>query len=373
MQKIKLTVAFVKNLSVGKDAKYSDVVTPGLQVRVSARSITYYFRKRHNYKIYEFALGHHPDISLEEARTMALNKLAALANYSDIQSPIAHRQPTVGEAVNLWLTYQSNQIKAQSAVKCFAHLFDKKISELRSRDIESVFYSMSSTPYAANNAVRYLKTAIVKTYKKLRAQNPVPFLFDGIKKYPTTPRTRFLLETEAPFIIKKLEEYTQKPLYTDQAKAILLMLYTGQRKSRVLGMTVEQIEQDIKVWHVPGNNIKRPVEHSFNDDAWEIVKKQIALRKKGNLFLWRGRPIKDCRKTLSTICEECNLSNLHLHDLRRSLGSWMLSAGEPIEAVSQTLGHSSTQVTEQVYAHLLATRKREATGRAVRAMREGKV
>ena len=76
---------------------------------------------------------------------------------------------------------------------------------------------------------------------------------------------------------------------------------------------------------------------------------------------------------MTTICKECNLTDLHLHDLRRSLGSWMLTNGEPIEVVSQTLGHSSTKVTEQVYAHLLSTRKREATAKAVSAMRKGKV
>ncbi|MBQ4314341.1 MAG: site-specific integrase [Lentisphaeria bacterium] len=373
MEYVKLTVSFVKKLSVGTNARYADTETPGLQLRVSSKKISYYFRKRHNYKVYEFCLGEHPAITLEEARQMALKKLAALANYSDIDTQLVRRSPTVKEAIELWLNDQSDVARARAAVKYFIHLSNKKIADLVPDDIESVFYSMAATPYAANNAVKYLKTAITKVYKKLQIPNPVPFLFDGIKKYPTSPRKRVLSEAEAPAIIDVLKSYSQRPKYADQAKAILLMLYSGQRKSRVLGITVEQIDTQNHVWYVPGNDIKRPVELTLNDYAWEIVKKQIALRKTGHLFLWRGAPMKECRKTLAAICRDCNITNLHLHDLRRSLGSWMLSSGATIETVSKVLGHSSIRVTEQVYAHLLGSKGKNATNTAIGAMLQGSV
>ena len=232
---------------------------------------------------------------------------------------------------------------------------------------------MKNTPSAANHAVRYLKCAINKIYKKIKAENPVPFLFDGIVKYPQKARYRVMTETEAPQIINKLIEYTKKGMYSEQAKAILLMIYTGQRRSRVLGISVEQLDVDLKLWHVPGNDYKRPVELSLNNYAWEIIQKQLEIRPTGHLFLWRGKPMKDCRKTLLAVCRECGIENLHLHDLRRSLGTWMLSSGATIEEVSKTLGHSSIRVTEQVYAHLLGSRGREATTTAIDAMLKGKV
>jgi integrase len=221
--------------------------------------------------------------------------------------------------------------------------------------------------------VRYLKTAIVQAYRKLQIPNPVPFLFDGIKKYDTAPRKRILSECEAPLIIDTLLRYTNSPRHADQANAILLMLYSGQRKSRVLGITTDQIDLERHIWSVPGNNIKRPVELMLNDYAWEIIEKQIAKRKTGHLFLWRGKPMKECRKTLAAVCRECKLEDLHLHDLRRSLGSWMLSSGASIETVSKVLGHSSIKVTEQVYAHLLGSKGQEATNTAISAMFNGKV
>ena len=65
--------------------------------------------------------------------------------------------------------------------------------------------------------------------------------------------------------------------------------------------------------------------------------------------------------------------DLHVHDLRRSLGSWMLMNGVDIAVVSRTLGHKSIAVTEKVYAHLLPEKISNATRLAVEAMRTGKV
>jgi integrase len=42
---------------------------------------------------------------------------------------------------------------------------------------------------------------------------------------------------------------------------------------------------------------------------------------------------------------------MHFHDLRHTAGSLMLNAGEPLIVVSAILGHSSPQVTAEVYAH----------------------
>ena len=385
MENVNLTISFLKKLSVGDNKKYADITTPGLQVWVGKKYITFYFRKKFKGKLYELTIGNYPAITLEEARQMALDKLAAIANYENIDSPVVRKQPTVREALDLWLEGVSDKRKNKSLIRCWISIQNKKIAELVSSDISTIFYSMRETPVAANHALKSLKAALNKTFKKYQLENPVPFLFDKIEKYPEKPRIRTLLENEAPQIIDMLKKFAKKPLYADQAEAILLMLFTGQRKSRVLGISVEQIEDIARfdvikqmtiidhIWHVPGNDIKRPVDLPLNDYAWGIISKRIAMRKSGNLFLWRGKPMKDCRKTIAAVCRECGIKDLHLHDLRRSLGSWMLSSGASIETVSKTLGHSSIRVTEQVYAHLLSSKGRDATTTALDAMFKGKV
>jgi integrase len=48
-----------------------------------------------------------------------------------------------------------------------------------------------------------------------------------------------------------------------------------------------------------------------------------------------------------------NLSSISPHTLRRTFGSDLINRGLRLEVVSRLLGHSSTAVTEQAYAHLL--------------------
>jgi integrase len=340
---------------------------------VGKKSITFYFRKKFKGKLFELTIGNYPAITLEEARQMALDKLAAIANYEDVSSPVIRKQPTVKEALDYWLSTLSNPQNFKYQISCWIPIENKKIAELLQSDVSDIFYARKDTPIAANRSLEYLKAAINKTAKVFNLDNPAPSLFSKIEKYPKRPRVRVLLENEAPQIIDALKIYSSKPRYADQAEAILLMLFTGQRKSRVLGITVEQIDVINRIWHVPGNDIKRPVDLPLNDYAWGIISKRITLRKSGNLFLWRGKPMKDCRKTIKAVCDDCGIKDLHLHDLRRSLGSWMLSSGASIETVSKILGHSSIRVTEQVYAHLLNSKGRDATTAALDAMFKGKV
>lgn len=42
-----------------------------------------------------------------------------------------------------------------------------------------------------------------------------------------------------------------------------------------------------------------------------------------------------------------------IHDLRHTHVAWLIAAGKPIAAISRRLGHSSTAVTEQVYAGIM--------------------
>lgn len=373
MESIKLTVAFVKKLVPGPAVRYADTDVPGLQIRVMPKKVCYYFSKRHNYKLHEVALGSHPDITLDEARQMALDKLGALANYQDVHAGTARRQPLVREAIDAWLQHQKYPQHTAPAMKHFAGLYDKKIADLVPEDINRIHRALHDTPSMANHAVRYLKTAFNQLFRNLRMENPVPYLFDEIVKYPTAPRLRVMREDEAPRIIEAFKVKQQQPMYADQAAAILLMIYTGQRKGRVLAICGDQIDVETRTWHVPGNNIKQPVDLALNDFAWEIIQPRLAQYPVGPLFRWRGKQLKDCRKTMITVCRECGIENLHIHDLRRSLGSWMLSSGASIEEVSKTLGHSSIRTTEQVYAHLLSSRGRKATTTAIAAMLKGEV
>lgn len=369
MEKLKLTASFIKKLEPGNLARYADTEVHNLQVRVMEKSISFYLRKRHGKTMHEICLGKYPDMTLEEARTAALDKLGAIANYQNINAGSGRKSPLLREAFEFYLTTQQNQSCVKSTLSHFAPLADRKICDIRPEEVRQIFESMHNTPTAANNAIKYLSAAINKLAKNLQIVLPDLTIFIQYNK--TSPRTRVMREDEAPKIIAKLKEMVKSTLYRDQAEAILLMIYTGQRKGRVLAISADQIDPEYKLWNVPGNRIKRPHGLALNDYAWEIVERRMKDHPTGPLFLWRGKPIKDVRKTFLSACNDLGISGLHVHDMRRSLGSWMLSSGSTIEEVAKTLGHSSIRVTEQVYAHLLQSTGRAATSTAIDAMNRG--
>ncbi|WP_263819466.1 tyrosine-type recombinase/integrase [Salinibacter sp.] len=43
---------------------------------------------------------------------------------------------------------------------------------------------------------------------------------------------------------------------------------------------------------------------------------------------------------------------IHFHTLRHSCAAWLLQQGVPLAVVSEILGHSSIQITDQIYAHV---------------------
>ena len=372
MEKVKLSASLIKRkIAEGNKCKIADADLPGFYVRIGAKSVTFYLKRRQNKKIIEIKIGRFPDMTVDEARSHALDKIGAIANYQDVNAPSGHKDPLLREAFENFIKTQRSKQNVISALKNFSHLAERKIKSIHPDEITEVFNSKSETPYVANNMIRYLSSSIHKMEKQLHVK--LPDLTSHIKKHPSIARTRFMQPHEAPEIIKNLNVLKKNPLYSAQAEALLLMIFTGQRKSRVLGITVEQIDIENRIWSVPGNDIKRPVYHPLNDYAWEIIENRLNHTERGNLFLWNGEPLKNCRKTFSRICKMSNVKNLHIHDLRRSLGSWMLSTGSSIEEVSKTLGHSSIATTEKVYAHLLQQRGRKVTTNAIAAMTSGDI
>lgn len=56
-------------------------------------------------------------------------------------------------------------------------------------------------------------------------------------------------------------------------------------------------------------------------------------------------------KYFRTTIEKAGVPMIHVHDLRHSHASYLLSSGVPITAISKRLGHSSITITMNVYSH----------------------
>ena len=378
MRKEKITLRWLNSLKPGPLEKYADTETRGLQVWVRPTAICFYFVLKHKGKQYHQLIGRFPEMKLEEAKAEVLKRLGAAANYGEVDAPASRQQPTIGEAIDFFLgSFPEGKTRTNyvSYLGVFAAWRSRKIIEVKHAEVLRLHEEMKDRPVMANHAVKALATAISRLYKSLKVSeynNPAR----DVPLYPETPRKRFLDEQEAPAIIEELEKMTQQPLYAVQAYALLMMIYTGQRKSNVLAMDYSEVRNG--VWTVPGDKAKAgdDIVVPLNQYSSEILKKlcgNATFPAAGPVFVRRGTRLKDVRKTMAEVCRRCGIEDLHIHDLRRSLGSWMLMNGVDIAVVSRTLGHKSISVTEKVYAHLLPGKISEATQSAVAAMKEGKV
>ena len=65
----------------------------------------------------------------------------------------------------------------------------------------------------------------------------------------------------------------------------------------------------------------------------------------------KGKHIANPKEAWKRICTAAEVSNLHPHDLRRSLGSWMAGQNTSLPIIGRALGHK-TAVATMVYSRL---------------------
>ena len=55
-----------------------------------------------------------------------------------------------------------------------------------------------------------------------------------------------------------------------------------------------------------------------------------------------------------------NLPEVRFHDLRHSHATFLLMQGVPLKVISELMGHSSTNITQDIYSHVLLQMQQQA-------------
>lgn len=373
MIKEKITMAVLKRYSGQAGTIIADTEMPGLQAWISVRGISFYLYKKINQLPVKKAIGKYPELSIDDARKKAM-KLISAALDNQLKNSRTAVSPTIGDCIDLYVNSVKNKAHAASTMKHWDPFRRKRVVDFTRQDAMLIVGRLKDHPCTANNIMKYLSSGINKMSIEIGEELPNPFRL--IKHYRTEPRKRFLSEDEAPALIQELQQMCDDPKYSVQAYALLLMIFTGQRKSNVLKINLSEINNGI--WVIPATKVKgskHEIVVPLNSYAKEIIEKRKPFAVNGYLFVpsEKKEPLKDVRKTFISACRNVGIEDCKPHDLRRTMGSWMLMNGTPIEVVSRTLGHTSIQVTERVYAHLLPGKISDATDSAVAAMFKGKI
>jgi Site-specific recombinase XerD len=72
-----------------------------------------------------------------------------------------------------------------------------------------------------------------------------------------------------------------------------------------------------------------------------------------------GERIQGVKRGFAIALRKAGITDFRIHDLRHTCASWLVSAGVPLPAVRDLLGHSTVKMTER-YAHLAPENVRAA-------------
>ena len=201
----------------------------------------------------------------------------------------------------------------------------------------------------------------------------------------------FKLVRESKRINTEKYQINGKPntrVYGVNADIVVFLLFTGLRVGEALALKWQNVDLKRKQIHIVETLKEVPDETgkyqlvcgktktqssvrwiSLSSYAINILKEQKDRfpNPKGTDFVFRSeanKPVlyRNVNRTLQDMLtrSNCSRTDVTVHCLRHTYGSYLLSKGTPVFNVSRLLGHSSTQTTERVYAHLLQTGNQEA-------------
>jgi len=221
---------------------------------------------------------------------------------------------------------------------------DKMLADLSTSDVEAIYMYMLGK-MANNSAICYmrkLKTMLIYAVQEGYINtNPVTFKFHKDK-----------VETE-PLTLEEIRIIRAKEFPTDRLNNIrdmfILQCYTGLAFKDMSSLSAKDIkvDKDGKEWIMKART-KTGVTAFI--PVLPVVKE---ILEKHNYLL----PTPSNQKYnayLKEIQEVCGIQKtLHSHLARHTCGTILLNAGLDMVSVSRILGHSSSKITESVYAKLL--------------------
>ena len=149
---------------------------------------------------------------------------------------------------------------------------------------------------------------------------------------------------------------------------IVLAITTAARMQAILGLTWDRIDFDRALINLRDPTVAQTNKGRaivpMNDSARIALLEAKAGAQSDYTIEWAGRRVGSIKKGLGRALERAGLRTKGdgAHLLRHSAAVWMPEDGVPMSEISQYLGHSSTAVTERIYARYSPDYLRRAAG-----------
>lgn len=282
---------------------------------------------------------------------------------------------------------QNGLLEVQKEEKySFEYLMKKyiSVSEANNKSVrEAKIYAKYLTEYFGNiKDIAAIKPSDIdkfKTYmlkKKKRTKATVNRYIAALKRAYNIMISDDLLTTNPVNKVKKLDEDNKRYRYLTQEewtrlkeqlpphilKIVIFALQTGFRKQNVLQCKWEQVDFNLRIIELlkQNNKGKKVIKIPISDVLYDLLQ-TLEPKPTGYIFINpdTGKPYTNIRKSFDTALRKAGIEDFHFHDLRRTVGTWLLSSGVDIRTIQNILAHSDVSTTER-YLSLTPEQNRKA-------------
>lgn len=379
----KFTRAAIESMSLPeKRTDFRDTSTPGLILRISpqGRKVFYFYRKIGG-RQERVNIGPFPAVSVKAAQDrvseLAVDVMRGV-NPAEIKRKVK-AEPTFKESFENFIKLKRNGKGlplSDSTIYSYRTTFDKHLSKLGKLKISKVspddLRALNIQSDAQSNRVRAMISAVFRWMINEQGHSNLANPAAVIKHRTIDSRERFLEPEELPRFFEALERNSLADFFA-------LCLWTGARKMNVAAMEWIHVDLAKGVWAIPRTKNGDAHRIPLSAPAIEILRRRKTEKNVNIRWVFPGRGtdahLREPKRAWNELLEDAGLTNLKIHDLRRSMGSYMAIGGESLLTVGKVLGHRSVQAS-QVYARMnldpLRQAIEKATNTITNAAHEGK-
>lgn len=380
-----------------------DTECPQLAVRLRPGGAAYLVQAwdRERRRSVRVTLGKLDALTPEQARRRARDLVAEMGNGADIRRE-RHEGTTVRELVTAWHLEKSASTRTADELRdkvlhYLGPLADRPADEIEREHVGRVHHDIATKARkrvvkrigAEVQPVEVGEPGLPATADKWRASLSAMFAWgiskglvkgnpcEGIPKAFDTKqsaRTNYLHGESLARFWTALEADPD----ADTRDAILLLLFTGQRRGNVLGMRWADVDVAGGLWSLGAKQTKQgraqgtPLVGAARDilkrrsesAASEWVFPATRVSTDGELGAMSEARLRDA---WARICGAANIEDLRPHDLRHTAGSWLARLGASEAIRQKALGHQTAAMAAR-YSHLELDPVADAMERSAQAI-----
>lgn len=414
----------------GKRLAVYDTEVTKLAMRItSAGTRTFYVVKRANASMAWVKLGTFPEMTVEQARTEAQKVLAEFAGGAN---PAAARraireEPTFAKMFEQFIDEKRKRDGTPLSERTKRDYRDvlrmylgpikaSKLSHITRAEVKAIHAQTTKKSAAQADRAIIVVSSVFSFASDLEifaGANPA----SRIQKNPAPSRDRFAQAGELPHLFAAIAESSLCDFF-------LLSLLTGARRSNVQAMAWRDLDLDAGIWRLGMTKNGTPQNVTLSPEvvttlkkrkrttgaspfvfpgdgktghlvepkkAWASVLRRASARRLLDYLEAGGKLNAEERQRAETQVLEApasaekryraiadaleidpaiyDMTDLRIHDLRRTLGSWQAKTGASLTIIGKSLNHKTHQATA-IYARLDLDPVRQSVNTATQAMLE---